>query len=895
MVLTIRIVTWNANGLLNQIPELEIFLNSEKIDICLISETHFTRLSYVKIRGYKIYHAIHPENKARGGSAVLVKESIKHHEETKIEEDIMQVATIQIQFNKNKKYNISAIYCPPRHNIKKEDYIRLMKSLGDHFIIGGDYNAKNTHWGSRLTNPKGRELYTAGSSLNCNFLSGGKPTYWPTDTNKIPDLIDFFVTKGISNNFIHIENDENLISDHTAVIMNISDTIINKETIPRLTNNKTNWNLFRQLVENKINLQVPMRKPYQLEEELDQFNIAIQLAAWKSTPQRQNKKIENITYSSEIRDLVQQKRKARKLWQRHRAPQLKTVLNHLCNQLKSLIKETKNEAINKFLRELSAQKETDYSLWKATKGLKRPIIQVPPIKNEKGCWIRNPKEKAELFASHLEETFQPNSRLTADENVTIVTKTDEVNIRPVSMQELNYEIQNNLNPKKAPGYDLITGQIIKELPQKGVRKLLYLINAAIRLKHIPKQWKVAEVMMILKPGKPPNDKKSYRPISLLPIISKLFEKLLLKRLKLIIEERNLIPTHQFGFREKHSTVEQVHRITNIIEKSLEEKKICAAVFLDVAQAFDKVWHKGLEYKLHRDLPRQYYLILKSYLADRYFRVKYEEEYSNLKVIKAGVPQGSVLGPILYLLYTRDLPIMEEGLVATFADDTAILSSGSNAELATNQLQNSVSKVSLWTKKWRIKLNESKSTHIYFTNKNVEYKPVMINETQIPYANTAKYLGMTLDTKLKWKEHVKKKQQELNIKFRKMYWLLGRNSELSIHNKLLIYRQMLKPIWTYGIQLWGCTKKTNIQVIQTFQNKVLRCIVNAPWYIRNDNLHRDLNMEQVKDEIKKHAVKHENRLRQHVNAEVRHLLDTTMVVRRLQRKKPMDLVDDNFGN
>ena len=103
--------------------------------------------------------------------------------------------------------------------------------------------------------------------------------------------------------------------------------------------------------------------------------------------------------------------------------------------------------------------------------------------------------------------------------------------------------------------------------------------------------------MIPKPGKPPHEAASYRPISLLPVTSKLFEKLLIKRLKPINERKNLIPNHQFGFRSKLSTIDQVHRITNIAENALEEKKVCSAVFLDVVQAFDKVWQEGLNCKL----------------------------------------------------------------------------------------------------------------------------------------------------------------------------------------------------------------------------------------------------------------------------------------------------------
>lgn len=111
----------------------------------------------------------------------------------------------------------------------------------------------------------------------------------------------------------------------------------------------------------------------------------------------------------------------------------------------------------------------------------------------------------------------------------------------------------------------------------------------------------------------------------------------------------------------------------------------------------------------------------------------------------------------------------------------------------------------------------------------------------------------------------------------------------MYNKLLIYKQILKPIWTYGIQLWGCTKQSNRDIIQRFQNKVLRNIVNAPWYIRNDNIHKDLEMVTINNEIINYARCHEKRLHQHVNVEAIQLLDTTNIVRRLKRLKPFELV------
>jgi uncharacterized protein YeeX (DUF496 family) len=136
---------------------------------------------------------------------------------------------------------------------------------------------------------------------------------------------------------------------------------------------------------------------------------------------------------------------------------------------------------------------------------------------------------------------------------------------------------------------------------------------------------------------------------------------------------------------------------------------------------------------------------------------------------------------------------------------------------------------------------------------------------------------------------KKKRDELNIEFRKMYWLLGHISELSVHNKFTLYKQVIRPVWSYGIQLWGCASESNIQVIQRYQNKVLKCIVNAPWYVRNSDLHRDLEIETVADIIAKFAKPDEKRLQDHINIEASRLLNVNNITRRLKRKKPFELV------
>lgn len=883
----LNIMEWNANGLLRHQNDLEVVLDTEGIDICLIAETHFTSHSYIKFKNYDVYHTIHPDNRARGGSAIIVRKNIKHNEETKYSTQEIQATTITIESN-NQPLSVTAVYSPPRHIIKANQYCELISKQNNRFIIGGDFNAKHTYWGSRLITTKGRELFKAAQLLGCDFISTGKPTYWPTDIAKIPDLIDFFIFKNISKNYMTIKEGLDLSSDHTPTYLTLSEAIVRRETYATLINKYTDWDYFKRILGEKTNLKVPLKTTSQLEHEVDQITRDIQQAAWASTPTIKAKPI-SITYPQEIKELLAKKRKLRRRWHQSRAPLDKAALNRTSTLLSNAIKKIKNEKMSKLLKNLTYDTNTDHSLWKATKHLKRPATQMPPIMSSNGQWAKNNIQKARLFANHLEEVFQPNQNQGLEPDLEIVKQSEE-SIPLISLKEVQKEIKDNLSPKKAPGYDLITAQVLKNLPIKAILKLTNLMNASIRLKHVPAQWKVAEVIMIPKPGKKPQEVSSYRPISLLPIISKLYEKLLLKRLKPIIELKNLIPSHQFGFRNKHSTIDQVHRIVDLIEKTLEGKKVCSAVFLDVAQAFDRVWHEGLLYKLRLLLPKQYSQLLASYITKRYFRVKQEDTYSELKEIKAGVPQGSVLGPVLYLLYTSDLPTLPGNTTATFADDTAILAVGDTVLQSTAKLQQSVNQVIIWTKKWRMKLNEGKSVHVDFTYKKIQHHPpIMINSIQIPYANNAKYLGMTLDARLHWKVHVKKKVEELNIRFRNMYWLMGRRSEVSLHNKLAIYTQILKPVWTYGIQLWGCTKKSNTEKIQKFQNKVLRAATRAPWYIRNDDLHRDLKVVTVASEIPRFARTHQQRLQQHVNKEASRLLHRATTKRRLHRTTPLDLI------
>ena len=353
------------------------------------------------------------------------------------------------------------------------------------------------------------------------------------------------------------------------------------------------------------------------------------------------------------------------------------------------------------------------------------------------------------------------------------TTPDAVNISDsFSQREFTAALQH-LKPGKAPGPDSIFPELILHGGAALKSWLRDFISSCLRRLKIPKIWRRALVVMIPKPGKPVGDPKSYRPISLLCVPYKILERLIYARVEPLINP--LLPKEQAGFQRGKSTVDQVV-LTQNIEDSFEAKKKAGAIFIDLTAAYDTVWHRGLTCKLLKPLPDKHMvkIIMELVRNQSLTLTTGNSKQSRLRRLKNSVPQGSVLAPILFNIYTYDLPSMICRKFA-YADDLALLHSSGNWKDLEGTLSQDISTLSAYLQTWRLKLSHTKTVMAAFHLNNREAKcelKVYNNGRLLPFCPTPTYLGVKLDRSFTFRHHLVALRKKLSSRVTLLRRLVG---------------------------------------------------------------------------------------------------------------------------
>ena len=441
-------------------------------------------------------------------------------------------------------------------------------------------------------------------------------------------------------------------------------------------------------------------------------------------------------------------------------------------------------------------------------------------------------------------------------------------IKPVKIIDITKSLTSLPNKKKG-GVRQIPSFIYKLLTPLIKEPLTTLINKIIHTNTFPNVWKEALVAPIPKPGDSSNP-SNYRPISSLPILSKIAERAIASQIRLHIESNNLISIKQYGFREKHSTQSLLLQLSNKWLQKLDNVKgdryICLTA-LDIKKAFDTVDHELLMYKManYFNFHPTSIRLMESYLTSRRQCVNTNGVVSNSLPIQSGVPQGSVLGPLLFIMFIND--ITKVCPCYLFADDCIIEQFSETPTLAINKTNNLLPSITTWYTNNLLKLNTKKTTVMIISNRQVDTNTlphITIDGHNALFSPTMKYLGLIIDNSLNWNDHVasiKKKVMPLIWKFSQIRYLIDQATSR------LYYTSLIRPHLEYAAAtLFNCSS-SNCNTLETMQNRCLRIIARAESRTSSATLREMLNIPTLDNRRKYFYLCELYKLRQNVTPNI----------------------------
>lgn len=394
---------------------------------------------------------------------------------------------------------------------------------------------------------------------------------------------------------------------------------------------------------------------------------------------------------------------------------------------------------------------------------------------------------------------------------------------PATSEEV-YNILLNLKNSSA-GHDDIDSRLLKQVSSYIIQPLTHICNLSLSNGIFPQELKLAKVLPIFKSGDPTKF-NNYRPISILPSISKIFEKIIYTRIVNYLERENVLYKYQFGFRKNHSTQMALSILIDQLHNSINCKKYVLGVFLDLSKAFDLVNYNILFSKLeHYGIRGHGLKLIKDYLNEREQYVQYNTKKSPHGHINMGVPQGSILGPLLFLIYINDLPNVCDVLFhILFADDTNIFISGNSISSMCAIMNKALSDLNIWFKSNKLLLNINKTNCMIFAPCRKKYDKhdvnLHIDGVNVLQVTETKFLGVLIDDALNWKAHIDFVKGKLMKTVGILYRARNRLDTIALRT---LYTALILPYLSYCITVWGHTHKTYIDKLHVMQKRIIRVI------------------------------------------------------------------------